>query len=599
VTTDAERASGVPEGGYPSAQAARTLLQALADLGVRDVVLAPGSRSAPLAYAAAEAALPDGDPDRDPAAPRLTVHVRVDERVAGFLALGLARAAKARKEPRPVAVVTTSGTAPAHLLAAALEARHSGLPLLLLTADRPHELRGTGANQTTEQVGLLAPAVRLSVDVPAPVGLPDELRDLRNLAARVVAVALGTRDHTPGPVHLNLAYREPLVPGGAWPERSDDGLTRVFAHPGTPAGIELARYSDVAVPVAPADGVRTVVVAGDDAGPEASVVAHANEWPLLAEPSSGAGGGPNTIPAYRLLLDSPALGGGVQRVVVMGRPTLSRPVQALLARPDVEVLVIAEQGRDWPDAARRADQVYPGVPGQLMRGNLGRGMGWVERWRRAGEVAAQAVAEVLAEERLGAASGPLLAALVASSLTPADVLVVASSSPVRDLDLVARWEDPPLVVANRGLAGIDGTLSTAAGLALGLGRPVHAYVGDLAFLHDAGALLVGPGEEVPDLRVIVAHDGGGSIFATLEHGAPELARHAERVMATPHRADLGALCAGYGVGYRRIDVDRLPHVMAQPVQGTEVVDVPVDREGRRALTARLAQVVTAAVAALD
>ena len=309
--------------------------------------------------------------------------------------------------------------------------------------------------------------------------------------------------------------------------------------------------------------------------------------------------GRTPIPAYRLLLDSPALGGAVQRVVVMGRPTLSRPVQALLARPDVEVLVIAEQGRDWPDAARRADQVYPGVPGQLKRGNLGAGMGWVERWRTAGEAAARAIAEVLAEERLGAASGPLLAALVASSLTPADALVVASSNPVRDLDLVARWEDPPLVVANRGLAGIDGTLSTAAGLALGLGRPVHALVGDLAFLHDAGALLIGPGEQVPDLQVIVANDGGGSIFATLEHGAPELARLAERVMATPHRADLEALCAGYGVGYRRIDVDRLPHVMARPVQGIEVVDVPVDREGRRALTARLAQVVTAAVAALD
>ncbi len=302
MTTEAS-AAGVPDGGYPSTQAARTLLQALADLGVRDVVLAPGSRSAPLAYAAAEAALPDGDPDRDPEAPRLTVHVRVDERVAGFLALGLARAAKVRKEPRPVAVVTTSGTAPAHLLAAALEARHSALPLLLLTADRPHELRGTGANQTTEQVGLLAPAVRLSVDVPAPVGLPDEPRDLRNLAARVVAVALGTRDHTPGP-----GAREPGLPrapgarwvvAGAVRRRVDPGV-----RPPRHTGRDRARaYSDVAVRVAPADGVRTVVVAGDDAGPEASVVAHANEWPLLAEPSSGAGGGPNAVPAYRLLLD--------------------------------------------------------------------------------------------------------------------------------------------------------------------------------------------------------------------------------------------------------------------------------------------------------
>ncbi|MDO8105803.1 2-succinyl-5-enolpyruvyl-6-hydroxy-3-cyclohexene-1-carboxylic-acid synthase [Isoptericola sp. b441] len=583
----------------PAARAARTLMQALADLGVADVVVAPGSRSAPLAYAAAEAALPPDHPARDLRAPRLRVHVRVDERVAGFLALGLARAAKARKEPRAVAVVTTSGTAPAHLLPAVLEARHAGLPLLLLTADRPHELRGTGANQTTEQVGLLAPAVRLSVDVPAPVGLPDEERDLRNLAARVVAVALGTRDHTPGPVHVNLAYREPLVPDGPWPERSADGLTRVLAHPGTPAGAELAAFSDVARPVSPPDGVRTVVVAGDGAGPEASVVAHANEWPLLAEPSSGAGGGPNAIAAYRLLLDHPELGGAVQRVVVLGRPTLSRPVQALLARPDVEVMVIAEQGRDWPDAARRADQVVPGVPGSLLRGNLGAGLDWLGRWRRAGVLAAGAVADVLAAESADAASGPLLAAVVASSLGPQDVLVVSASNPVRDLDLVARWEDPPLVVANRGLAGIDGTLSTAAGLSLGLGRPVRAYVGDLAFLHDAGALLMGPDEPRPDLQVVVAADGGGSIFATLEHGERRLAHLAERVMATPHRADLGALCAGYGVPHRRVDVDELPAALARPVQGLEVLEVPVDRAERRALTGRLADAVHVALADLQ
>jgi 2-succinyl-5-enolpyruvyl-6-hydroxy-3-cyclohexene-1-carboxylate synthase len=584
-------------GGHPAAQAARALVQALTDLGVRDVVLAPGSRSAPLAYAVAEAALPADDPARDPGAPQLRLHVRIDERSAAFCALGLARAARTRKEPRPVAVVTTSGTAPAHLLPAVLEARHAGLPLLLLTADRPHELRGTGANQTTEQVGLLAPAVRLSVDVPAPVGLSDELRDMRNLAARVVAVALGTRDHTPGPVHVNLAYREPLVPAGPWPEPGTDGLTRVLAHPGTPAGIELAAFSDVAMTIAPADGVRTVVVAGDRAGGDASVIAHANEWPLLAEPSSNAGGGRNTIPAYRLLLDVPELGGAIQRVVVLGRPTLSRQVQALLARPDVEVLVIAPEGRDWPDAGRRADQVVPGVPGQLLRGNLGAGMDWLDRWLTAGAAAARAVADVLTDSEAGeAASGPLVAGVLASSLGPEDVLLVGASSAVRDLDLVARWtDDPPVVLANRGLAGIDGTVSTAVGLALGLGLPVRAYLGDLAFLHDAGGLLIGPGETRPDLQVIVAQDGGGAIFSTLEHGAPEHAVLAERVMATPHTADLGALCAGYGVGHRRVAVDELPAVLAEPIAGLSVIEVPVDRAGRRALMARLEQAVLAAV----
>jgi 2-succinyl-5-enolpyruvyl-6-hydroxy-3-cyclohexene-1-carboxylate synthase len=582
----------------PSGDAARVLLQALADLGVRDVVLAPGSRSAPLAYAAAEAALPVDDPRRDPHAPRLDLHVRVDERAAGFLALGLARAGLLRSDPRPVAVVTTSGTAVGHLLPAVMEAAHAGVPLLVLSADRPHELRGTGANQTTDQVGLLAPAVRWTVDVPAPTGGRDEHRSVRNLAARAVGVALGSRDHTRGPVHVNLAYREPLVPAGPWPARSDDGLTEVLGHPGTPAGAELARYSDVSRTLAAPDGIRTVVVAGDGAGSDASVVAHANEWPLLAEPSSRAGGGRNAIPAYRLLLDHPRLGGAVQRVVVLGRPTLSRPVQALLAREDVEVVVVADHGRGWPDPSRRAVRVLPGVPGELLRGNLGAGSGWVEQWRRAGEAAAGAVAEVLAAPTAGA-SGPLVAAVLAGSLGPSDVLVVAASNPVRDLDLVASWAEPPLVLANRGLAGIDGTLSTATGVALGLGRPVHVHVGDLAFLHDAGGLLVGPAERRPDLRVVVANDDGGSIFATLEHGDPGLAHLAERVMSTPHGADLGALCAGYGVAHRRVAVDELPDALRTPVSGVEVLEVPVDRSDRRALTARLAAAVGAAVDSLD
>lgn len=583
----------------PATRAARVLLQALAALGVHDVVLAPGSRSAPLAYAAAEAALPADDPARDPSAPTLRLHVRVDERAAGFLALGLARAARAREEPRPVVVITTSGTAPAHLLPAALEARHSGLPLLLLTADRPHELRGTGANQTTDQTPLLASAVRLAVDVPAPAGLPSEERDLRNLAARAVAAALGTRDHSPGPVHLNLAYREPLVPGGEpWPEPSTDGLTRVLAHPGTLAGEALAAYAEVARLLTPPDGVPTVVVAGDGAGPEASVIAHANDWPLLAEPSSGAGGGRNAIPAYRVLLDQPRFGGEVRRVLVLGHPTLSRPVQALLARPDVEVQVISRTGRDWPDAARHASSVLPGIPGSLLRGNLGAGTDWLARWIQAGEAAARAVCQVLGAPVGEAATGPLVAALVAAALGPGDALVVGASNPVRDLDLVGRWEDPPLIVANRGLAGIDGTIGTASGLALGLGRPVHALVGDVTFLHDAGSLLVGPLEQRPDLRVVVANDDGGSIFATLEHGAPELAALAERVMSTPHGASVAGLCQGYGVPHRLVGVDALPAALREPVRGPSVLEVRVDRAGRRELGRAVAEAVRGAVAGL-
>jgi len=592
----------------PATTAARVLVQALTALGVREVVLAPGSRSAPLAYALADAARPDGD--RPVGAPSLTLHVRVDERSAGFLALGLAKAADAVGETRPVAVVTTSGTAVANLHPAVLEASHAGLPLLILTADRPHELRGTGANQTTDQVGLFGSAVRFAADVPAPTGRVGEGRDLRHLASRAVAAALGSRTGAPGPVHLDLAFREPLAPAGAaWPAPSTAGLVEVQRR-GATGGDGAARGSH-ATPAA-SDDSCTVVVAGDGAGPVARSIAEANGWPLLAEPSSGALGGPCAIGAYRLLLGRPELGGRVRRVLVLGRPTLSRPVTSLLARDDVEVVVVAPLGADWPDASRSAVQVLAEVPARL----LGRSSGeagpvsgaWLDAWVAAGSAALAALDGVLDPEALATPSragtrvtGPLLARAVARAMSEGDVLVVGSSNPVRDLDLVGTWDAPPLVLANRGLAGIDGTLSTAIGVALALpARRVRALVGDLTFLHDVGGLLRGSLEAAADLQIVVANDDGGSIFATLEHGAPERADVFERVFATPHGADLSALCAAYGVRHTRVgDVDGLAPALAAPGPGVSVVEVRVDRTGRRALMARIAEAVDDAVTALS
>lgn len=579
---------------HPSTRAARVLLQALARLGVREVVLAPGSRSAPLAHAVAQAAL--AVDDRDPHAPRLDLHVRIDERSAGFLALGIAKAAAAEGSARPVAVVTTSGTAVANLHPAVLEAHHSGLPLLLLTADRPHELRGTGANQTTEQVGLLAPAVRLTLDMPAPSGRAGEDRDVRHLASRAVAAALGSRTADPGPVHLNLAFRDPLVPDAEpWPEPSAEGLVEVLAR-GAAAGAGRATEGSADADAgADAGALRTVVVAGDGAGAVARQVAEANGWPLLAEPSSGACGGPMAVPAYRLLLGEPHLGGAVQRVVVLGRPTLSRPVQMLLGRPDVEQLVVTPRGAAWPDAMRNATQVATEVPPTLLDGSRRGPSEWAERWRRAGAAAAEAVTGVLAGTSV--LTGPAVAAQVAAVSGSEDVLVVGSSNPIRDLDLVAAWAEPPLVLANRGLAGIDGTLSTAAGVALTVARPVRALVGDLTFLHEVGGLLVGPLERRPDLQVVVANDDGGSIFATLEHGDDAHRAVFERVFGTPHGADLAALCAGLGASHTLVtDLDGLGAALAGRRGGVEVVEVRVDRAGRRELMAALAERVHAAVA---
>ncbi|QHT56677.1 2-succinyl-5-enolpyruvyl-6-hydroxy-3-cyclohexene-1-carboxylic-acid synthase [Cellulomonas sp. H30R-01] len=612
-----------PRDPSPATTAARVLVQALATLGVRDVVLAPGSRSAPLAYALADAARPDDE--RPAGAPAIRLHVRIDERSAGFLALGLARAAAHDEDggARPVAVVTTSGTAVANLHPAVLEAHHAGVPLLLLTADRPHELRGTGANQTTVQPGIFGAAVRLAADVPAPVGLPDEARDLRHLVSRAVAAATGARTGDPGPVHLDLAYREPLVPPpGPWPEPSAVGLGNVQSRgAGLPGAVTAALPAVVDARAAVASGggasgatasgrrrgaVPTVVVAGDGAGPVARRVAEACGWPLLAEPSSGARGGPNAIAAYRLLLADPRLGSAVRRVVVLGRPTLSRPVQRLLGRADVEVVVVAPQGGAWPDAARNASDVLTEVPARMLRGRLHAPTGWLEAWQTAGKAADAAVDALLdgpgerdaRRSRSGTrVTGPALARAVAGVLQPHDVLVVGSSNPVRDLDLVARWDTAPLVLANRGLAGIDGTLSTAAGVALGLPRRrVRALVGDLTFLHDVGGLLRGPLEPVVDLQVVVANDDGGSIFATLEPGEPERSDVFERVFATPHGVDVAALCAGYGVRHTRVvDAEGLLPALAAPGPGLSVVEVRVDRTGRRALGERVAADVARAV----
>nr|WP_140457362.1 2-succinyl-5-enolpyruvyl-6-hydroxy-3-cyclohexene-1-carboxylic-acid synthase [Cellulomonas oligotrophica] len=617
----ARRAARRPvDPGPPAIAAARVLVQALAALGVRDVVLAPGSRSAPLAYALADAARPEED--RPAGAPAVRLHVRVDERDAAFLALGLCRASAhpprhgepAPAGPRPVAVVTTSGTAAANLHPAVLEAHHAGLPLLLLTADRPHELRGTGANQTTEQVGMFGGAVRLAVDVPAPDGRTGEDRDLRRLASRAVATALGARTGDPGPVHLDLAYRDPLVPDEApWPPASEAGLTQVATRHAPAEAAEPATGTVPTVTVRTEGGRRvrrgsgavpTVVVAGDGAGPTARRLAEANGWPLLAEPSSGARQGPHAIGAYRLLLDDDRLGGRVGRVVVLGRPTLSRQVQRLLARPDVEVVVVAPRGVDWPDAARNASQVLLEPPPRMRQGRIGAPEGWLDDWQVADAAAQEALAGLLdtpedaRRSRSGPrVSGPALARAVARASAPDDVLVVGASSPVRDLDLVARWDTAPLVLANRGLAGIDGTVATATGVALGLPhRRVRAYLGDLTFLHDVGGLLRGPAEPRVDLQIVVANDDGGSVFTTLEHGEPERAETFERVFGTPHGVDVAALCAAYGVRHTRVvDTDGLLPALAAPGTGVGVVEVRVDRTQRRALGERVAVEVAAAV----
>lgn len=517
-----------------STRLAREVVAALLDAGVSEVVVSPGSRNAPLSFAAYDAAGPAG---------RWRLHTRVDERTAGFLALGLTRVG-AR-----AAVICTSGTAVANLHPAVLEAAHSGLGLVVVTADRPARLRGTSANQTTDQVGLFpgVETIDLAGDLSGPVHLPE----------------------TPGPVHLNVQLDEPLMPEDTWTDLP----------PARGWSMSWPDRSTVELPPGP----RTVVVAGDDAGPPARVLAERANWPLLAEPTSGSRTGDNAIRTYRLLLAGD-LGERIERVVVAGHPTLSRPVTRLLAREDVEVVSVRMRGaaptRPFP-VALEADgfEAAPDDPA------------WLDLWRAADRSVGRQLDRLLAAEP---GLTPYEAAgAVARALPGGGLLHVGASSPIRDLDLmVPRYQvgDRRRVIANRGLAGIDGTVSSAIGAALGREHSSRALalMGDVTFLHDSTGLVLGPHQPRPDLTIVVVNDDGGSIFSMLEQGADQYAEAFEALFGTPHGVDLASLCTATRTPHLRVDsLPGLEQALASPNGGVEVVEAVVRRDNRRDLDARI------------
>ncbi|MGY1729653.1 2-succinyl-5-enolpyruvyl-6-hydroxy-3-cyclohexene-1-carboxylic-acid synthase [Geodermatophilus sp. SYSU D01062] len=508
----------------PSTALARVLVDELVRGGVRDAVVAPGSRSAPVALALAAA-------ER---AGVLRLHVRIDERTASFLALGLARASG-----RPVPVLTTSGTATAHLHAAVLEADVSGVPLLALTADRPPELRGTGANQTIEQPGLYGGAVRWAADV----GVPEAGREAaqnrywRSVVSRALLAATGVLSGDPGPVQLDLPFRDPLLP-----EEEPGPLAGPWA--GRDGGAPWTAGEPAPVAAAPVpDGPRTLVVAGD--GPDAvgrawAAGAAAAGWPVVAEPSGGAWTD-GAVRGGALLLGVPGWldAHRPERVVVVGRPTLSRPVSALLADPRVRVETVVA-GPRWPDAGRSAALVTRAAPPVGPPADPG----WAAAWRAAADRVGATVDAAL--DTAPGLTAARLARDVVAALPSGALLVLGSSTPVRDVDRLAVPRGDVAVLANRGVAGIDGTVSTAVGAALAHGGPAVALMGDLTFLHDLQGLLTGEGEPRPDLTVVVPDNDGGGIFAQLEPGRPAYARDYRRVFGTPHGRDLVAVAASLG-----------------------------------------------------
>ncbi|QZQ57397.1 2-succinyl-5-enolpyruvyl-6-hydroxy-3-cyclohexene-1-carboxylic-acid synthase [Curtobacterium sp. TC1] len=598
-------ADGPAGSGSPATDAALTLLQELVRAGVTDVVVSPGSRSQALALAAVALERAGG----------LTVHVRLDERTAGFFALGLAV-----ESGRPAAVVTTSGTAVANLHPAVLEAHHSGVPMIVLSADRPDELRGIGSNQTTVQPGMFGDAVAFVRDVEAPSahGADASVRAvLRDLARQAVAAAAG---HTgqPGPAQLNVAFREPLSAGLDAEDVQgvpDDEVDTAFATRRANGGLPVAELS-------PDDEPSTVVIAGHDAGADAERIAWELGAPLLAEVSSGARFGRNLVVAYRDLLRDPDFGGAVRRAVVLGHPTLSREVPALLQRQGVETIVVRGPAADPFDPARASPHRHGPDAAGASSGNRRRGpseslttfvadvrvtgrtrpehRAWVGRWVGASR---QLLGDGDAGPDLGAKRSPdraernkflrdevalrrrpvdraMLADAVWGVTWPHDRLVFGASQIIRVAD--GRVLGKKIRVhANRGLAGIDGTVSTALGIAAALEQSsasvgtTRVLLGDLTLLHDLGAFVTGTEERTHRVQVVVGNDHGGAIFRGLEVARTTPPEDMRRMMSTPQHVDVERVVTGLGWEYRRAETwGDLERVLTDPAERV-VIEVPL------------------------
>ena len=498
-----------------------TLVDEWVRRGVTDAVVCPGSRSTPLALALAE---------------RLRTHVRLDERSAGFYAIGIAAASG-----RPVVLCVTSGTAAAELLPSVVEAHHAGIPLIVCTADRPPELHDTGAPQTIEQANLFASAARWAL---AP-GVPEQglAATWRPLAARACAEALGG-GAGPGPVHLNLAFREPLTgtPG------------ELPAHPGPAVDPAPPRGRPALRP--PLGGRGILVVGRLGAGPPAPapVLALAERlgWPVLADPLSGCRV-PGTIAAADAIArtDPPR----PETVVLLGAPWLSRALGRYVdegARAGARVIVV-DPWRRWADPSRVATEFHQADTeawlSAALEGASACEPAWLEGWRWREERAQAAMAEVLGT----GLSEPQVARVVHHHAAARDATVVVSASmPIRDLEWFATPEQtPPRVLANRGANGIDGVVSTALGVAAASpgGTGVLALLGDLAFLHDVSGLVNLP--DVPCTFVVV-DNGGGGIFSFLPQADSIEAVRFEQLFGTPPANDVAAVARGFGLEVREV-----------------------------------------------
>jgi 2-succinyl-5-enolpyruvyl-6-hydroxy-3-cyclohexene-1-carboxylate synthase len=567
----------------------RAFVDELARCGLRDACTSPGSRSTPLVLSLARE-------------PRLRCHSHIDERCSGFFAVGLAKATGV-----PVAVTCTSGTAVAELLPAAVEAHEAGVPLLILTADRPPELRENGAGQTIDQVKLFGGAVKWFFEVgtheleageaSAGDAAKARLRWMRTLACRAYWRAL---EGQPGVVHLNFPLREPLMRNEDEPLPHDgtgrpDGRPLVTCTPARAAAPEDAR--SLAGPVAATR--RGVVVAGRyerniALGEAASAFCSAAGWPLLADPLSGARRGEAAVAHYDALLRHGAFAEGVKPELVLrvGDLPTSKPLRGWLAgMGDVVPQAAIDQEGRWqdPDAALcRRFALEPAAALRALAENPPEpDPEWLESWRSADERAAEALLGVLGASGL---SEPTVAAELGVLLPERATLWVASSMPVRDIE--SFWParpDPPRVLCNRGANGIDGTVSSAFGAAAaGLG-PTVLLIGDVALAHDIGGLLAARRLEL-DLTIVLIDNGGGGIFDFLPVAATREDLYTRHI-ATPTGLDFAHAAGLYGIEHEIVsDVlafrAALERAFTERPRRTGIIEVRTDRAANVALHRR-------------
>lgn len=593
---------------------ARAVVASLVEAGVKRVVISPGSRNAPLTYALADAAQ----------AGYLQLRVVVDERSAAFVALGASRSDWLHEGlARPAVAVMTSGSAVANAHPAVVEADAAGVPLIILSADRPHALVNTGASQTTVQTGIFGAATRYQADL----GDTNASDAVANQVRRAVAAASGRLSLDPGPVHLNVRLAPPLAPAAPWQVPHLEPKTHwLRARKPLEEQLNGVTVSQVGCRLGLDPARRGVIVVGDNDDAElahyAASLAHAWGWPLLAEPTSLVRTNANAVAAYSALLacgdgsvggDGAQLSQEIEQLLVVGHPTLTRPIGALLAREDIYQVVLTNRAR-WSDVSGQAAYVTtleqalsslntPDVSAGAGAGGdasasagagAGAGVGknapsplWLQRWLQAGQQQLNATSVTKAAQMALTTwqatsqyeSHSQSTAIHSDGLENSVTLMAASSMTIRYLDagLPAGKQlkkMPGPVVANRGLAGIDGTISTAVGLAWASGQPVRVIIGDLAAAHDLTGLVKAVTETEVDLQVIVLDDHGGKIFSGLEYGASELSNYFLRFFTTAQQVDFAQAAAAFGAHVSVIDdVDGLQSLLSKTIEGRSLVHV--------------------------